>query len=551
LLAYYAKARFVTENDSPCVGDGGAVLQNCPWEKLLRILNTHMETLKNKCDSDATGTLAKNLEFLFVQQYGENSEQYDTRNIASLLSSEQRYYIYSIRQHRQAPWQHRIISATPSVRVYEKDRLKDKKNDFISNEEMDNTLKQLVRTVDTYRSGKNSEPYLSTKYSDYVAKWMLRNIATEKVMAHMKGRMDAGNIRLNLLTTNQVHEISFNSEMLYLLLKKMEERNRVYNARRFSTVVWSGLSCLQMSTTPSTVCQINRGYFSAVARPQMLLPLQASDIQTFLHLFETQVGGKTEGDGFDATELRADLHQRSREDGMEATYLPRWKTDSEFTSKIQEIVKAINTFMDHVALDRTLQMAYNRVVEFYAGGMCKNNTREEMLKLEIPTWNPQWEEKLETYKLKNHYKYDRDVESIEDEPIDQNDTETLKKQLIEIQNSPEFHSYAKLSAWLQFGLMNLFENVYLQDHRLDMLKQPFYDRNAVFEKELENMISYIRKNGEQHPSRDRIIVLFLEIYDRLAEAVKAMHRKEFILYIKEECGYVFPIDILEKNSYCS
>ena len=439
-------------------------------------------------------------------------------NIASLLSNQKRYYIYSVRQHRQAEWQHRIISATPDIRLYKNMQSvgfvggeAGTQNELLSNQDMEFALRMLCRKeqVSTFSIAAD----LNTRYSSYIAKWMLHNIATEKAMAYMEQRTDSGNTRLNLLTTYPVHEISFNNEMLYLLLKKMEERNKIYNAQRFSTVVWSGFACLQVRKCPTTVCQINRGYFSQNAKPEMLLPLRAADIQTFLHLYEELCDG--------------------------SDYISKWKRNTQFVERIKQIINAVNIFQELLGTDRTLMRAYEATLESRKTDMRNIDTLDAFMQLNIPELHSLFKCSVARFKQLNM--------SVTD-ALSENEQKELRGLYSSIQSYQEFSDTTNLAAWLQYGIMNLFENEFLQDSRLERLKEPYYDRNAEFEKESENLIAYIQENGVERPSRERIIDLFLEIYDRLADAVRTIHKKEFIAYLKKECGYTGPIDKLEMNN---
>lgn len=510
LLAYFAKSCFLTNESQPCNSYDSNLSNNCPWERLLTHLSEHMSRLLPSVKDASSPPFSKEIEFLFVRCYGihGNSTTDTLVNIASLLSAQDRYYIHSIRQHRQSFWQERIVKATLDVRIYEKNNSNSgsrNKRGVISDKDMDYAL-LLLHKSEQQPDMSNAELGLFSheSYSNYVAKWMLHNIATEKTMAYMEKRDDTGDMRLNLLTAGRIHEISFNNEMLYLLLRKMEERNELYNAQRFSTIVWAGMSCLEVTKTPSTVCEINRGFISSSSRPEMLLPLSAGDIKILLHSFEEK--------------------QNSME-GQEKVYVPKWKSDDQFTQKLKKIITAVNEFQKLMNATSQLRSAYDNKVESFSGQMADINTSCKFSELEVPELDESYTKKIEYYR------------TLSISGKSEEDRVALRELFDKIQGNSLYEKHAKLSAWLQNGLIKMVENTYLQNAELDKLKADFYDRNKPLKTNMENMIIYIQKNGVQKPSRDQIITLFLEIYDRFINAVRAVHKKELLTYVRKECSY--------------
>lgn len=110
-----------------------------------------------------------------------------------------------------------------------------------------------------------------------------------------------GNLRVHLLSGEPMESVYYNTNSKYMILKKVAERNRSMNARRFATYVWMGYEVLRVNEVQEDVCQVLENYVYENSG-RMLLPCLGETVQELVYLAEK---GDAEDGDFEIEKLKS------------------------------------------------------------------------------------------------------------------------------------------------------------------------------------------------------------------------------------------------------
>lgn len=271
LLAYFAKTVVQRMTRLPMCEEDNIKLtlpqEECIWEKLLQLCADRIDK-ELKADPPRW-----NREFLLVRTFEDDDDirrdlDQNWRTIAEVLSNRDKYAVVSMRESTRHEWKHSLC------RVEVKRAVGSMQGSGYKN------LPKSMEILD--------KKIIYEKFTDYFSRWMLRHIPTAESYTYLSDKAKPGNIRVNLLTQETVKEVYLNDDMKYLLLKKASKRHHMFQASRFSTLVWKGYACLVMNEVRAEICQVDCGFASKACHPNMVLPILGSDIDCILQFGQAE-----------------------------------------------------------------------------------------------------------------------------------------------------------------------------------------------------------------------------------------------------------------------
>ncbi|MBD5169663.1 MAG: hypothetical protein HDT20_06050 [Oscillibacter sp.] len=274
LLAYFAKVAARGQmpgcavNNKKLEEERRLAEKKCMWERLLCRCDDELEMIPKYSPH-------WNMEQLVVKTFSEwehmNRQMDDNQeNIAHVLTNKMRYAVVSVRESIRHEWKHNLCRIKPE--------------DVAAESAQFRNLPQLM--------SQSEQTVLYDRVTDHFARWMLRNIPTAECHTYLADRSDAGNTRINLLSSQASDGVYFNADMRYLLIRKICKRHQEFDANRFCTTTWTGFSCLEIENVPIEVCQVDCGFVMPACQPLMVLPMDGREMQEIYRFGDDKAGGK-------------------------------------------------------------------------------------------------------------------------------------------------------------------------------------------------------------------------------------------------------------------
>lgn len=260
--------------------------KNC-WFYLLENLN---EAIECEYSSFAQSILKKipvfeeallDKSYKNLTEVGSGNYEHEV-TFPGLMMDEKKIGIISKREGKHSFWTHYVIVFREGT--YERLTKDVHRVDDWQAERMEwERIGEFVLTkFNVFYDLENSESKVKKYDPDiqYLLKWMLTNIPTHGIWS-----TEDGNTRLNVLSRTLPNAIYYNDNMKYLMLESINDKYIKYGGKRYLTITWKGYEALSLKEIPSSVCFVSRGYLNKNQISQMLLPIDAKNIEKLLKIY--------------------------------------------------------------------------------------------------------------------------------------------------------------------------------------------------------------------------------------------------------------------------
>lgn len=207
----------------------------------------------------------------------------------SLLLERRKVAIISMRYNKQSRWFHvpliiceRERGGAESSDAYE---IFEKKSRSWQEEcEILVKLETWADRILSWLQGVEDIQALHEKYGgdmdiQYTLSYMLANIPTVALYADKNG-----NVRINVLSSEQTKGVFFNRNMKRAILEKVNQLQGQFHAKRFVTNVWRSYECIALEEEPSSVCMAKGAFMAKHQNNKMLLPVLGENVSKLLDL---------------------------------------------------------------------------------------------------------------------------------------------------------------------------------------------------------------------------------------------------------------------------
>lgn len=218
----------------------------------------------------------------------------ETMDYASLLMDERKIAIISLRQNDYSRWFH--IPMIVDEQQNEEGQKKKTENEYMKFVERGKTWEEEEEIQEKLESwgdkifrefGDNItlQKLYEKRGTDFDVQntlyYMLSNIPTVALYTNIQG-----NVRINVLDSEEKTSIFCNKNMKRLILKKIHSLHQNYGTKRFVTPVWRGYECITLDKEPSSVCVVNGAYIARNQQNKMLFPISGDKVSVLLNLQE-------------------------------------------------------------------------------------------------------------------------------------------------------------------------------------------------------------------------------------------------------------------------
>ena len=275
--------------------DGNSCAGNaipCSWE----YLNRSVSRVLKYADEVVVPRLIPLTEFkkqwkrmLFLPCIDENQIEklHQKFTIADLMLRGNRFAVYSTRSSQQGHWKHMLIHLTPLGKTERLPSLPDDATVIellnarpshlrdcrlrvnLLNQWHDHTINRiyLAYVAGTVDDRSNTSSYSSRLWENLMTCWFVKNLPSVSV-----GSDPAGNNRINVLSFHAPKQLFLNTNVINLLLNRMQNKYGTHNVQRMCTTTWDGLEALCTKDDITTnILRVDRGKISSANKKATML----------------------------------------------------------------------------------------------------------------------------------------------------------------------------------------------------------------------------------------------------------------------------------------
>lgn len=192
--------------------------------------------------------------------------------------------------------------------------------DLLENEEMQllQRRNRLEKWADLFlEKAGNIVDTPSVQQSNFIL-WLLQSVPISACFCS-----ETGNMKIHVLSGHPLNSVFYNVHSKYMLLKKMAERSRRTNAKRFAGNVWLGYEFLKVPAIQEDVCSLKEKYVYENG-VFMFLPCSGDAAEELVRFAEWQEEADTgivlQNEKGDSVKIPADKIEQTLEENAKALY---------------------------------------------------------------------------------------------------------------------------------------------------------------------------------------------------------------------------------------
>ena len=202
----------------------------------------------------------------------------ETKNLADILLTTEKYAIISKREHKQGLWNEMLIQLNSDSAKKLKRAVMDLKtqSDMSEQEDLIEKIENQLKNIAAL--SRNIDSLLATISKDrqgehQIIMWMLENFPSMAVYSN-----EENTLRINVLDCEQTDSVYISKNLKYSIYERMIDTYKKEKVQRFSTVASTAFCQLGVEEARSGIRFLKRGKLGKVGRRSVIVPLTGKSL---------------------------------------------------------------------------------------------------------------------------------------------------------------------------------------------------------------------------------------------------------------------------------